>query len=104
MTPSADDRMDKICESLFLLISGFQTLDAIGAFHDKNIRPYRRDLSFHEVTVFFTGVVACVQNPETSNVNEKHTSTQDMSSVIRCERNSRTWSDELMSRDGDDGR
>ncbi|OIT00655.1 cleavage and polyadenylation specificity factor subunit 3-i, partial [Nicotiana attenuata] len=39
-------------------------------------------LSSTEMPVFFTGVVSCIENSNTSNINHKHGSTKDMTGSI----------------------
>ena len=96
MATSANDGMNQICETLFLLFPTFQALNTIRTFYNKNIRSHWWQFSFDEMSIFLPWVISSVEYFQTSNVNEKHASTQDVTSVIWCERNTRTNRYELM--------
>jgi hypothetical protein len=103
MTIAADDRMYEVGETLFLFFATFQSVNAEGTFHNQNIRSDRRNLCFDEMTILFARVVTCIQDFEPVYVNEEHAGTKNVACMIRRERNSRTYSDELMSRNRNNG-
>jgi hypothetical protein len=49
------------------------------------------------MAVFFARIVAGVEDLETGDVDEEHTGTENMSSVIRCEGDPRAWGDVLVN-------
>lgn len=89
MATSANDGMNQICKTLFLLFATFQALNAIRTFYNENIGSHWWQFSFDEMSIFLPRVISSVEYLQTSNVNEKHASTQDVTSVIWREGNTR---------------
>ena len=78
-------------------------LDTVCALHDEYVRVYWRNLSLDQMSVLFPRVVASVQNLETGDVDQEHTSTKDVASMVGRESDTRTRSDDLVGGDRDDG-
>lgn len=101
---TANDRVHQIREARLLVFSRLVTLDTVGAFDNQDVRVDRWNLGLDQVSVLFSGVVASVQNFEPSNVDEEHTSPEDVTSMVGREGDTRTRVDDLVSRDSSDRR
>lgn len=101
---ASDDSMYQICEPQLLLVPRLQALHAVRAFHNEDVRAYGRHFGFDEMSVFFAGVVARVENLDTGDVDEEHAGAQDVASVVRGEGDTRTGGDQLMGGHRDDRR
>lgn len=56
---------------------------AVGGFADEQVRFLAGDLGGDEMAVIFARVVASEHNFETSNLNEEHGATEDVTGVVR---------------------
>jgi hypothetical protein len=104
MTASANDGVHKISEAQFFFLPIVVTLNAVSTFHDENIWPDRWDLGFHEMAIFLPRIVTRIEDFEPSDIDEKHTCTQNVSCVIRGKSDTRARRYELMHGNRDDGR
>ena len=57
-------------------------LDTICGFDYAYIRRELWGLRSTKMSIFFTGVVSCIEDSNTSDVNHKHSSTKDMASCV----------------------
>ena len=97
MSTSPNDRMYEVGESSLLVFSWLMALHTVCTFYNEHIGMYWRNLSFNKVPVFFSRVVASVENLEPCDVNKEHACPEDVSGVIWSECDSRTGRNDLVS-------
>ncbi len=96
--------MNQVGEPNLLIISWLVALDSVSTFYDEDVRVYRWHFGLDKMSVFFSRVVASVENLQTSDVDQEHTSPEDVPSMVGGKGNARTGCNDLVSRNGDDGR
>ena len=74
--------MDSFSEPLLSDVSRLMVLDTICGLDNAYIGGELWDLSSTEVSVFFTGIISGVEDPNTGNINHKHSSTKDMTCSV----------------------